>query len=203
MNLADALTDIEARCDLTDLHVYAAEDTYGGFDGGAGTSPGGSLWTVEGQVLYALVRALGGSVCELGTLHGASAAHLAAAVRANRYGMAYCIDIWEGAGSLIPADLRPYCRQQFMRGQDWLAKQKNASLALIFEDADHDETMGETVRRLAQTKLIPGGLLVSHDAAHASAGAHVCEGLRRAGLDFTVYLIEPSDCGLALWQRSR
>lgn len=204
MNLDAALTDMQDRFNLSgDLITFAAEDTYSGFDGGEGTFPGGSLWTVEGQVLYALTRALKARrVCELGTLHGASATHLAAAIVANGTGQVDCIDPWEGAGTLIAPEVRVVCRLTFTRGEVWLSQQKNKSLSLIFEDGLHDEDTIEKVGNLAKSKLRPGGMLVSHDAAHATAGEHVCEGLRRTGLDFTVYAIEPSDCGLAIWQRS-
>ena len=187
---------------MPDLTAYAAEDTDSGWDRGAGAYPVGSLWSVEGKTLYALTRAIGATrACELGTHYGASANHLAAALAANGGGLLTCIDIWGGAGSMIHDDLRPQIEQVFMPGQDWLRRQPERSLDLIYEDADHDEGMIATVGDLARTRLRPGGLLISHDAAHATAGEHVRAGLQRAGLDYLVVLTHPSDCGLAIWRK--
>jgi predicted O-methyltransferase YrrM len=79
---------------------FAREDRHGGWDHGAGTFPKGSIWRVEGQVLYALVRALRPRyVADLGTHAGASATHLVAAVEANRFGRLVSVD--RGFGDLL------------------------------------------------------------------------------------------------------
>jgi hypothetical protein len=52
----------------------------------------------------------------------------------------------------------------------------------------------------AGTRLQAGGVMISHDAAHYLVGEQVTQGIRDAGItDYSVHLIEPSDCGFALW----
>lgn len=215
MNLHDTLRAIAAdwHFDADALIAYAAEDTWGGYDGGHGTMPNGSLWTVEGKTLYALVRATRPqAVVEIGTLRGASANHIAEALRANGEGHLLTIDI-SGGGDLIADDLRPYITQLTADGLGWLMGQADASIDLLYEDSSHGTDMCAAVGMLAKRKLAPDGWFVTHDAAHDFAilssgrisspvGAEIRAGLSRAGIDYRVYLSEPSDCGLAIWRQS-
>lgn len=215
MNLHDTLRAIAAdwQLDANDLIAYAAEDAHGGYDGGHGTMPNGSLWTVEGKTLYALIRATRPqTVVEIGTHRGASANHIAEALRANGGGHLITIDI-QGGGDLIADHLREYVTLLTADGLGWLMVQDDASVDFLYEDSSHGADMCAGVGMLAKRKLSPGGVFATHDAAHDFAilstgrisspvGAEIRMGLSRAGIDYRVYLSEPSDCGLAIWRQS-
>jgi predicted O-methyltransferase YrrM len=82
MNLQQAFKAIGKAFDLDaeKLQAFAEQDKYTGWDEGKGEFPVGSLWTVEGQVLYALIRMLKPkNIMELGVNYGASTCHIAAA----------------------------------------------------------------------------------------------------------------------------
>lgn len=204
MNLHEALTVIAERFgfDAATLIAYAEEDTHTGWDGGAGEWACGSLWRVEGQVLYALTRALEVTkAAELGTHVGCSATHITTALQANGGGTLYAVDPWEGAGSGIPDELRPFVQQIAAHGEDWL-KTRRMQFELIYEDANHSLDEVRDIWTAAIPRLRAGGLIISHDALHATAGSSVRGGIEAAGVTDALYLlIEPSDCGLALWQK--
>ncbi len=178
-----------------ELIAYAAEDTLGGYhsDKAQEKFPCGSLWGVEGQVLYALCRLLRpGHVVEIGTLRGASAVHILSAMNRNGYGTLTTIDIVEGAGDLISEDLMSRCRKIVGRGQDLIETLNGATI--VFEDAQHSTDDVEQILRAA-AHLKPR-IMLSHDGAHPTAGPDVREGWRRVfGDEFTTFLTPPSDCG--------
>src|SRR3990167_10454525 len=115
MHLHSALEQIASAysLDANALIAYAAEDLETGWDHGEGEWPTGSIWQVEGQVLYALVRALKPArVLELGTWYGCSATHILQALEANGYGALLVLDnhVQGGPaaiGDMIPEGLRP------------------------------------------------------------------------------------------------
>jgi predicted O-methyltransferase YrrM len=185
------------------LEAYAAQDQIGGVDTGWYN---GSLWSAEGKVLYALARALNVQrAVEFGTWRGCSATHIAQALadapRAER-GLLECVDIWEGAGGDIPDALRPYIRQTFLGMVEFAidAAKGGAQYELIFEDGPHDAESVSAIWTLAPTLLMPGGVIVSHDALHDSAGPHVRAGIEAAGFAPVYVSVGGSDCGLAVWR---
>lgn len=200
-----------------DLIRFANEDTLGGYspDPTQRKWPMGSLFGVEGQILYALVRALKpGHVVEIGSLRGCSTAHLATALSVNGSGRMTAIDVEEKARDLFPAHLESIVSPVIGDGLAWLRDQPDASIDFVFEDSSHATEMCAAVAELCKTKLAPGGVLVMHDAAHDFAnlegGQRITSpvgGEIRAGLDraikneYRVYLAEPSDCGVAVWRR--
>jgi len=207
----------QIKADPQELIDYAAEDTLGGFhiDETQRKWPMGSLYGVEGQMLYALIRWLKPeSVVQIGGWAGCSAAHLALAVKANGKGHVTSVDNGGDGntehGQLLPSDLSDYVTLIWANGEDWLAQQPDHSIGLMFEDASHATELVETLTRLATAKLIPGGILVNHDAAHDFAivgggqivpspvGVAIRDGLTRAGVYYRVHKAEPSDCGIAL-----
>lgn len=204
MNLHEALTVIAERFgfDAQTLIAYAEEDPHTGWDGGAGEWACGSLWRVEGQVLYALTRVLEVTkAAELGTHQGCSATHIATALKANGGGMVYAVDPWADAGADIPKNLNNYVEHVAAHGEDWL-KTRRMQFELIYEDANHSLDEVRDIWTAAIPRLRAGGLIISHDALHATAGASVRGGIEAAGVTDALYLlIEPSDCGLALWQK--
>lgn len=213
---------LQLGCDPQELISYAGEDTLGGyhFDPTQARFPIGSLFGVEGQMLYALIRHLKPKiVVEIGGWAGASASHMALAVMRNETGKVISVDLGDenvnaatgqSHGSLIPLNLKPYVELVKEDGRVWLTKQMSQSIDMIFEDADHSAGLVMELSRLALAKLVPGGYLVNHDAGHDEAiypngartpspvAANVQEGLTRAGAAFKAYLAAPSDCGLAI-----
>lgn len=207
MNLQEALTAIAEQLDLDagELWYFAVLDTVGGYEPGNPNTPWsvGSMFGVEGQVLYALTRALFPDLIgEFGTHDGCSATHFLAAIDANnRHGRLISVDPWEGAGSRIPAFYRGFMGQFFMDGIEYLLSVPDASFDILFEDMMHSVEQVRDWWMVAQRKIKPGGLIISHDAAHFLVGNDVRRGIAAAGVsDAQVYLIEPSDCGLAIWR---
>jgi adhesin HecA-like repeat protein len=200
-----------------DVIPFAAQDPHGGYhalyDDGF---PIGSMWRVEGQCLYALVRALKPQrVLELGTWHGASATHLLQALEDNGSGVLECIDNRAYGniviGDMIPDELRYIMTFQQTPLEEWIdyAVEKKITYDFIFEDAMHTAEQVAFVWSHADRLLNPGGMIISHDAMHVTAGPLVREGIERAGYEDTMgygngvmyVLIEPADCGFAIWRK--
>lgn len=217
VNLEDCLTDIARlyALDANELIAYAFEDNIGGWDEGRGGWPIGSVWSVEGKVLYALVRALKPTVCvELGTYHGCSATHIAAALHANGgTGRLYCVE--NGGYGLAQPDLVPQELQGYMTFfKDDAAlymESANHQIDFIFEDSAHNQEITQRVWQAAKAKLAPGGIIISHDAMHFNkeanwgVGPEVRKGIVESGVQGArFYLVAtpsvPSDCGFAIWQ---
>jgi len=196
--------------DADALNAYAAEDTYGGFDFDLNNRRFdiGSIFGVEGQVLYALTRVLNPpEVVELGTMHGCGATHLLAALEANGKKTARLTSVDDNTngvvlGHAIPDALRPRWKLVESSAAPYLTERKDNSLLLIFEDIDHSAERTAEIWVLAQAKLKSGGILISHDAEHSLVGAAVREGIARSGItDYLKVTIAPSDCGLAIWKK--
>lgn len=214
-DLWNALSIVSRTFDISNpftLEEFAALDPHGGYHAAYDDGfPSGSLWRVEGQFLYALIRALKPrNVLELGTWHGASATHIAQALQDNSYGDLDCVDNRAYGdvviGGMIPDHLMnnhvALHRQSLERYID-LCVRYNSHYDLIFEDAMHDAPQVEFVWKNADTLLNPGGMIISHDAMHSIAGPAIRAGIARAGYaDKTVnVLIEPADCGFAVWRK--
>lgn len=209
MHLYSALEQVAQRfgLDAAELIAYAEADPHTGWDLGAGDWPTGSLWRVEGQVLYALVRALKPAhVLELGTWYGCSATHILQAMDANTRGSLLAVDNHQQGGpsvigAMIPDELRG--RFEFRNADilDYLAT-ADEQFDLIFEDGMHDRAQVAEAWFTAQRVLAPGGLMISHDATHFVVGADVQAGIAQAGITDVLYLsIDPADCGLAIWRK--
>ncbi len=177
---------------------YAHEDELGGYhaDESQRTFPVGSLWGVEGQTLYALVRYLKPDhVVEVGTCYGASAIHILTALEKNEKGRLTTIDIQEGAGAMIPDNLMHRCTKIAAKGQDAIASLEDAQI--VFEDAAHSADDAEQIIRAALDHLSPK-IILSHDAEHFLVGEAIREAWRRVfGDAYHTLKSDPSDCGLA------
>lgn len=206
MNLPDALSTLAAflKLDAAELHEYARADTYGGWhpDEAQRQFAVGSLFAVEGQALYALVRALRpASVLELGVNHGASSTHLLAALDANGSGKLTSVDIWGGAGYAIPDALKPQANLVYADALEAITALDDASVDFVFEDLLHGDEQTRLIIEALQPKLTPGAVVVHHDSEHGDDGVKVKAGIVSAGIsDYLSVLIAPSDCGLAVWQ---
>lgn len=204
MNLQDTLFSLETFFDLEpdSLLPFANEDAIGGFDPDENKRQWtvGSIFGVEGQVLYALVRALKPQhVLEIGGGTGCSGSHIARALRANDSGTLVSLD--RGNTPQILVDVKDLVEIRNDDAINYLAMLPDGSLDMIWEDADHSEQLCAAVGELAKSKLAPGGLLIAHDAAHFAVGGDVVRGYDRAGLAHRVYLTEPSDCGMLVWRK--
>ena len=213
VSLKSALTQIGHAFNINpiELDMASHEDPHGGYHSAYDDGfPTGSLWRVEGQFLYALIRALKPEwLVEFGTWHGASATHITQAIDDNDYGMLGCVDNRAYGdiviGDMIPANLRPLATIHSISLEDAIAfaVEEGRTYDFIFEDAMHDAPQVEFVWEHADALLNPGGMIISHDAMHPIAGPVVREGIARAGYaDKTVnVLIEPADCGFAIWRK--
>jgi predicted O-methyltransferase YrrM len=220
MNFTQTITAIanQLRLDPVELDLWANEDLIGGYhaDERYRKWPTGSIWGVEGQILYALIRALKpDSVLELGTYHGCSATHILAALKANGKGTLVCVDNGSNApyapaiGHLIPDELRDIVTL-IDRDVVEYVQDTTQSYDFIFEDAMHSPAQVEAIWSAAVRGLLnPGGVMVSHDAMHFLVGDDVLRGIGEALVSVPTsdwpytYLTEPSDCGLAIWRKSK
>ena len=176
---------------------YANENQWGGYPE---KWPSGSLWAVEGEILYALVRALcPDRILELGVHKGASTTHLRAAVRENEHGFVTSVDRLEGTGDLIPAELAPYGTIAYDWAVEYIKQLPDASIDFALEDLCHGAGEVYDVVTALRPKLKPGAVVVHHDSEHGDDGVRVRQGLNLAGVDYLSVLAEPSDCGLGLW----
>lgn len=209
MNLEQCLTDIASTFgfDAQALVAYAYEDKETGWDLGQGDWPVGSLWMVEGKVLYALTRALKPRyVLEIGTFYGCSSTHILRAIVANGTGRLICVDRnahGVKVASLVPDDLRPHMEFVQADAVEWIRDAMlDDGFDLVFEDADHSVEVTRDVWAGASAKLSGGGVIVSHDAMHFLVGRDVRQGILDSGVEGArFYKIEPSDCGLAIFRK--
>lgn len=206
MLLNEALSILAQQLDMDaqTLIDYANEDEVGGYhtEPTLAKWPMGSLWEVEGKVLYALVRALRPShVLQIGVYFAASDAHILTALAKNKKGKLTSLDIEPIQGDGPAAALRK--RWEFIQteGGAWIEANK-PDIDLVFEDAFHDREGTERLLSIIRDNLNPL-VVVSHDAEHVAVRDWV-QGAWRAvyGDDFHTALIEPSDCGLA-WRVER
>jgi predicted O-methyltransferase YrrM len=189
------------------LLPFAQADNIGGYhpDPAQRQWGSGAIWDVEGRIIYALIRALKPvNVVEIGSGTGCSTTHIASALSHNyplAVGSISTID--RGNTPQIPDDVIAFVTIFSGDAIEWLQQQPDNSIDFILEDADHSEAMCYRVGELAKTKLAPGGVLLAHDAAHFGVGADVRAGFTRAGLQYRVYLTEPSDCGFMVWRKEQ
>ena len=191
------------------LAEYGHEDPHGGWDANEGGWPIGSIWSIEGRYLYSLVRATKPArVLELGTFHGCSATHIAAALLKNDKGKLTCVDNswdfrtvdWQGTvGHMIPDEYRTRIKIVDDDIPTFIDSAK-AKFDIIFEDGDHDPATIEIVWGKARKLLKAGGLLITHDAMHFVVGQDIRAAIEALGFEPTYLLPAPSDCGFAFWR---
>ncbi len=209
MNLPQTLAQIARDFNLDEnlLNIYANEDTQTGWDEGMGAWPIGSLWRVEGQVLYALIRLTKPQrVLELGTYHGCSATHILMALAANgEGGKLTAVDNnlrgIEEIGHMIPDRLRDNLTLHNLDVYEFVTRQsKGINYDFVFSDAAHSDEQIASIWSQRDKMIAPGGFLIEHDALHFLVGEAVMRGIHSTGANPFTYLTEPSDCGLAIWR---
>ena len=213
MRLTKALEQIANDFDLgaDELITYANENTIGGYhsDRRLEKWPIGSMWGVEGQILYTLIRATKPKVVvELGSLYGCSTAHILAALEANdNGGQLISVDNrsspleHEGEQPVVSFDVD----HEFIETDavKWIENEMpSRRVDFVFEDLDHRPETVKAIWKSAMDKIKKNAFIVSHDAMHYIVGDSVRQGILAAGADAIPYLIEPSDCGLAIWRKS-
>ena len=220
MQLNDALRAIAQQFDLPadELIAYAAEDTHDGWDEGKGSWISGSVWTVEGQILYALVRALKPlDLIEFGTADGCSATHIAAALKANDSGFLTCIDLNAYAGRHIPDELRDRLVIKLNTVERWLREDSQPLGAkgikvfdFVYEDSEHTIETTAAVWSWATKHVTRGGAVLSHDAVHPAIGHLVKAGIEQSGAQgVRYYPLDPAPAlgatqtgmGFAVWRQ--
>jgi hypothetical protein len=185
------------------LLLHTERDTHTGWDFGVGDWPCGSLHRSEGQILYALARYMGAVPVEIGSFYGCSTTHLAEAVYGNSVpGKVQAVDLYGLHPDRIPDYLLGSIEAFTMDGAAYVRSLPDNSQAMIYEDGSHKFEDVRDVWRIGQDKLRAGGLLLSHDADHPTAGEAIRAGIEAAGVtDYLIVRVEPSDCGLAIWRK--
>ena len=190
--------------DKEKFHNHMAEDTIGGYHETDELAdwPCGSIWEIEGKILYALVRMLKPkNVVEIGTFHGCSATHIASALVANGTGKLYAVDPAYNGGQ-IPEPYLDRIHKRAMTHKEFAETTRLQSIDMLFEDGAHAEQTTFEAIDLLMPIMSHGAAVVVHDACHFLVGKEVSAGMQRAVGDFESVLIEPSDCGLGYWKKS-
>lgn len=214
VSLDVALDNIATAFDLDtdELIEYAALDPWGGYHAEKDDGfPIGSMWRVEGNVIYALVRALKPArVLETGTSRGCSATHILQALWDNgRDGFLDCVDNgYQVAipGDMIPAKFKDLYQIHKRDMMEFLDEVPDHTYDFYLEDALHNTDQVEKAWRSAYRILRPGGMMLSHDAEHFIVGERVRAGIAQAGYfglpnPARTVLIAPSDCGFGYWRK--
>ena len=182
---------------------YMIEDSIGGYHENDELAdwPCGSIWEIEGQVLYALVRMLKPkNVVEIGTFHGCSATHIASALVANGAGKLYAVDPAYNGGQ-IPEPYLDRIQKRAMTHKEFAETTRLQSIDMLFEDGAHAEQTTFEAIDMLMPKMSEDAAVVVHDACHFLVGKDVSAGIQRAVGAFESVLIEPSDCGLGYWKK--
>ncbi len=200
--LAEAILRLsrEFSLDANEMLAYSLEDDLGGE--GAGW-PGGSIWDVEGRLLYALVRATGvETALEFGAGHGCATSHIAKALHDNGRGVIVTLDLPDSidiASFHVPEPYDAHAVRMLEDGLSWIKRNKG-DFDLVFEDGPHTFQFTRDAVRLSLPHLKPGGFVLVHDAYGPHEG-QVWPGLRAALPDAKRVLVEPSRCGLGYWRK--
>lgn len=201
----DAIADRFAL-DAIQLFDYAVADNLGGWDiiddegktrYGNPHYPVGSIWEIEGKLLYALARITNTKYAlNIGHGSGCSTAHLAAALMdANTGGGVYSVDIAEPE-EVLPSNVK-FVQSDVMEYKF----PTRPRFDFVFEDMLHTPAVithiwGQFVKR-AQ----PGAFIVSHDSEHYLIGDRVKQGIETITDEYLSLLIDPAACGLAIWRK--
>lgn len=173
-------------------------DTLGGWnpDPELATFPCGSCWGSEGRFLYRQVRDLKPRiVVEVGRWAGASASHIALALKDNGFGRLYSIDINESMGDMIPDNLRTWIT---FVNVDALTYEwpKDLPIDLLLEDGMHSPGFTSTILRNYKAKTV-----IVHDFKHVTVGPVVAAESREVlGEPDEIFFEPPADCGYGLWR---
>ncbi len=205
MDINQAIAIIAERYNLNEneLKVYALEDEVGGYHTAKSLSKWeiGSLWAVEGKILYSLIRALKPlHIVEVGSYHGCSTTHICEALLKNNKGRLTSVDVIHRFK--VPAKYKKLVRQIQTNAMNYTFP-KTPKVDFVFDDAMHSEVMTSYIWRQFRTSGKKGGMIVSHDSEHHLVGHDVKAGIEHITSDYLSLLVQPSDCGLAMWRNKR
>lgn len=207
MNLHEGLHLVADYLLLDDVRLidYAEQDQIGGWDYDAYKHnwPCGSIFGIEGQILYALAREYRPEQVVMMSIMtgGCALSHIAAGLLETA-GRVVCVDSERNAAYLTRAEYAPVIDFAVIYGIEYLRSAPDSSIDILFDDLPKSIDTGAEIARQAQRVLRPGGLLIVHDAAHFLVGATIQEGLRRGGInDHLTVKIDDTDCGLAIWKK--
>ena len=183
-----------------ELIQYASEDTLlGGVEG----NPMGTSYAVDGHLLYALVRyCQPGRILEIGTDHGGSAKHMAAACQRNGKGHIWTLDINPDTGDGVTDADADWITQIIDDATTWVAAYDGLPFDFIFEDGDHIEPFSYAVYKHLPRILKRGGFILSHDIS-SWVGARIMAGIRKGGVAMEhVHVVtpDPSPLGFSVYQ---
>ena len=173
---------------------YVDEDSIGGYPD---KWECGSIWEIEGKILYALVRYYKpNQLLEYGTFNGCSTSHIVAAMDKNNLGQLITVDI-------VTRPIKIQSDRLIRVECDGIkhAESLNTPIDFIFEDGPHSLEFTRDVLKLSLKNLSIGGIIVIHDAEHFLVGKDVLGGVKEALGQVNSVLIKPSDCGLAYWRK--
>jgi predicted O-methyltransferase YrrM len=194
-----------------DLVQYANEAPYAAGRPDGIPWPSGTGSVSEKRILYAIARAINPIVSlDLGTRWGAMALQILSGDK----------DAPPPAGKLISVDIEKtihgsktpvgkfipkhgYNVELITANALQYLKNDNKVHEIIFEDTEHTYEMTKAIYELAPERLVPGGVIISHDACHPKFKGDVVKGIKTAGIEPMVYLVEGDSCGLAIWQKPK
>ena len=216
MNLYDACLKIAlaAGLDGEQLYQYALEDNVGGRDtrnnkpakvGYEETDwPGMSVFAAEGQILYALIRAMKPRrVLEIGVDTGGTTTHILTALEKNItevVGKLISVDINPNMGRKVPSYLH-YLWEPFV-GDAAKVVPFIADIDFVWEDGPHSLEWTTNILRLAK-EYNPMAIL-SHDAVahkYMPGDFHTLEAFKAALGTEDYVLTEGSISGICYWFR--
>lgn len=209
MNLKQACNKIGAQLNIDgkQLYEYAISDDIGGYNSDPKASKWeiGSIWEVEGQILYGLVRILKPKmVINLGVHLGCSVTHIAQAMKDNEEGVLIAVDRVNWDIKKLDKSLRPYVTFVNQDAVDYVKNDMpSRRVDMIFEDLSHDTGEIATIWEDAIKKVKNDALLINHDSEHHIVGDAVRASWALVNMQgVQSYLVEPSDCGLSIWQNT-
>lgn len=175
---------------------YLEEDNHTGYP----DAVPGSIWKVDGQILYAVARAINAmKIADIGTFGGISATHFAAAM-ALVNGKVTSVDIWQRHGDFIPDELRRYVELVHNDGETFL-RHHTDEFDIVSEDTDHVYDTARKIAMAGRSALRPGGVYIVHDVCHVPEGVDVLRAVKDAGMDPFVIQVQGTDSGLGFWKK--
>jgi len=198
--LCDAIRYIAKDLSLSfdQLWAYADIDTIGGYSPSGGNWPSGSIWEVEGKILYAVTRAIHPStVVEIGSNYGCSTSHFLSAMDANDRGKMFALDLSFDKLRVQSPRLTKICGDGLLSAKSMITE--GIIPDILFEDGPHSMEFTRDILKIFLPIMKPRGLVLIHDVDHFLVGKDVTDGVQAALGNFYHFLIDPSDCGIGYW----
>lgn len=183
------------QVDPTILAAFAMHDTWGGARNGW---RGESITRQEGQIIYAIVRALRPSnVLEYGVCGGCSSTHILQALSDNHFGTLTSFDVNEVIPPGPPGALRS--RWKFIKANGIVYDYGTYHCDICFEDTSH--THHSTTNLVQRALELGAKYVIVHDIANQTSGPEVKRALDDVlGPEkYVVVVPDDSKLGLALW----